>query len=141
MKRTALLTLMVTAVFLAVSCGSGEDPREYTAAVSDGDLPADASTGGLPALIDLGSTTCVPCRMMVDELATLDSLTEDELEIRLIDVNASPDEASEYGVRLILTQVFVSETCQELYWYEGFISCDDILARWAELGYSFPPGE
>lgn len=141
MKITASLILTVTAVLMTVSCGSGGSSREETEADSVSETLEDTSIGGMPALIDLGSTTCVPCRMMVDELAMLDSLTGEELEVKFIDVNASPDEASEYGVRLIPTQIFVSETGDELFRHEGFISCDDMMAKWAELGYSFLPGE
>ncbi len=141
MTKTALLIVTVAAVLLAVSCGSRENSRDETAALSGSDSFDAVPEGGTASLIDLGSTTCVPCRMMVDELAMLDSLTGEQLEVHFIDVNASPDEASEYGIRIIPTQIFLSETGDELYRHEGFISCDDMMARWTELGYSFVPVE
>ena len=106
------------------------------AAATD-DPPAE----GVPTLVDLGSNNCVPCRQMEDELEELDAVTGDALEVTVIDVNRNRSAASEYGIRLIPTQVFLSEDGEELYRHEGFMSCDDMLASWELLGYSFDGAE
>jgi len=141
MKDRFFLIIVAAVVLFAVSCGSGGSSADDASVLSENSSFDAVSETGTPELIDLGSTTCVPCRMMEDELAALDSLTGEDLVVRFIDVNASPDAASEYGIRLIPTQIFISENGSELLRHEGFISCDDMLARWAELGYSFAPGE
>ena len=139
MKKTAFLIFALAVV--TVSCGSRGNSEGEASVLPGGNSLDTVTSGGTPALIDLGSTTCVPCRMMTEELDLLDSLTGEELEVRFIDVNESPDEASEYGIRLIPTQIFVSETGSELFRHEGFISCDDMITRWGELGYSFVGGD
>ena len=39
--------------------------------------------------------------------------------------------------RSIPTQIFFNELGEELFRHVGFISEDDILAKWAEFGYVF----
>lgn len=141
MNRTGRLIAVLFAIVAGLSCGSRGEAAEGTSDNGSAPAASAASESGLPLLIDLGSTTCVPCRMMTDELAMLDSLTGDDLEIRIIDVNASPDEASDFGVRVIPTQIFLSESGEELFRHEGFISCEDMMALWMEMGYSFQTGD
>ncbi len=40
----------------------------------------------------------------------------------------------QYGIRVMPTQVFFDATGKERFRHEGFISKDDILAKWKELG-------
>lgn len=54
--------------------------------------------------------------------------------MEFINVREDPQRASEFGVRTIPTQVFIDASGQELYRHIGYISLEDILAKWAELG-------
>ena len=92
--------------------------------------------GGVPTLVDLGSNSCVPCQQMESELEELDAVTGEALDVIVIDVNQNRSAASEYAIRLIPTQVFLAEDGEELYRHEGFISCEDMLSRWEQLGYN-----
>jgi thioredoxin 1 len=97
----------------------------------------DSAALGVPSLVDLGSTSCTPCQMMAGELERLDTATGDELLVTIIDVNQDQGASEEYGIRLIPTQIFLSETGTELYRHEGYFSFDDMIAKWQELGYTF----
>ncbi len=126
------LPLLTSLILLTASCGSGEE----TSASTD-ESPVMGYLNGLPALIDLGSSSCVPCRMMEEELDRLDSETGDLLDVQVIDGNQNGQAARDFGVRVIPTQVFLSETGEELYRHEGYMSFDDMLAQWRTLGYTF----
>jgi len=70
-------------------------------------------------------------------MPVLDELTakyEGRLHVEFINVREDPERASEFGVRTIPTQVFIDASGEELYRHLGFISTEDILAKWAELG-------
>jgi thioredoxin 1 len=91
----------------------------------------------LPRLVDLGSTTCIPCKMMAPVLDELGKEYAGRMQVEFIDVNANPDAAKPFGIKLIPTQVFIGANGKELWRHEGFISKQDILAKWQELGVSF----
>ena len=90
---------------------------------------------GVPTLIDLGSLSCVPCQMMEGELVALDRLSGERLTVTFIDVYQNPDAASQHGIRIIPTQIFLAPDGTELYRHEGYMSADQMLARWIGLGY------
>ncbi|OPL19102.1 MAG: hypothetical protein AVO35_12575 [Candidatus Aegiribacteria sp. MLS_C] len=89
----------------------------------------------MPEVIDLGSLSCVPCVMMEEELASLDRLTGDRLTVTFIDVYQDTDAASRYGIRIVPTQVFLAPDGTELYRHEGYMSAEQMLAKWIGLGY------
>jgi len=88
----------------------------------------------LPRLVDLGAGQCIPCKMMAPILEELKKEYAGRLQVDFIDVWKNPDEAKRYGIKLIPTQIFFDETGKELYRHEGFMSKEDILAKWKELG-------
>lgn len=103
------------------------------------DAPAPASpverSTALPRLLDLGATKCVPCKMMAPILEDLRTSMVGRLQVEFIDVWEKPAAAEPYAINLIPTQIFFGPDGRELYRHEGFISKEDILAKWAELGF------
>lgn len=90
----------------------------------------------LPRLLDLGADKCVPCKMMAP---ILDQLREDyagRMRVDFVDVWKTPEAGKPYNLKLIPTQIFFAPDGAELYRHEGFISREDILAKWNELGYT-----
>lgn len=96
-----------------------------------------ASQAPLPRLLDLGADKCIPCRMMAPILDELKTSQAGKLQVEFIDVWKHQDQAGAYGVQMIPTQIFFSAEGKELFRHQGFISRDDILAKWRELGYTF----
>ncbi len=88
----------------------------------------------LPRLVDLGADKCIPCKMMAPILEELKSEYESTLKVEFIDVWKNPDEAPKYGIKLIPTQIFFDASSKERFRHEGFMSKEDILAKWNELG-------
>jgi thioredoxin 1 len=126
---------------------AGED-SSVAANRAAADVPATTETGAatdahaaeaavaLPRLLDLGADKCVPCKMMAP---MLDKLREDyagRMRVDFVDVWKTPDAGKPYNLKLIPTQIFFAPDGTELYRHEGFISREDILAKWNELGYA-----
>lgn len=127
---------------------AGEDRRDATepavaatpaateaAAPATGASMAEAAVA-LPRLLDLGADKCVPCKMMAPILAQLRDAYAGRMRVDFVDVWKMPDAGQQYGIKLIPTQIFFAPDGTELYRHEGFISREDILAKWNELGYA-----
>jgi thioredoxin 1 len=108
---------------------------------SDATPPADAAppAAGLPRLVDLGSTTCIPCKMMAPILEGIKQEFAGRLQVDFIDVNQNAEAARQYGIKLIPTQIFFDASGAERFRHEGFFSREDILAKWKELGVDLSP--
>ena len=105
------------------------------AANSEADAdPQAVADGALPRLVDLGADKCVPCKMMAPILEELKTEFAGKFTVDFIDVWKNPAASTEYGIKLIPTQVFFAADGTELFRHEGFYGRDDILAKWRELG-------
>lgn len=105
-------------------------------AASNGDqtiAPADQAVG-IPRLVDLGADKCIPCKQMAPILEELKTEYAGRFDVTFIDVWKNADAGAEYGIRVIPTQIWFAADGTELRRHEGFISKDDILATWHELG-------
>ncbi len=88
----------------------------------------------LPKLLDLGSVSCMACKMMEPVLAEMGREYRGRLDVEFIDVWKNPAAGKKYGIKLIPTQIFFASDGRELWRHTGFISKDDIVAKWKELG-------
>ena len=93
-------------------------------------------TQKLPRLVDLGAKTCIPCKMMAPILEELRNEYKGKLQVEFIDVWENQSAGGQYGIRVIPTQIFFDPSGKELFRHVGFISKEDILAKWKELGFS-----
>jgi thioredoxin 1 len=129
--KVAVVVALAVAVVAVMACKKGSGLASVP--------PSKVSTAaGLPRLVDLGSTTCIPCKMMAPILEDLRKECAGRMQVDFIDVNQNPDAAKPFGIKLIPTQVFFDASGKELWRHEGFISKDDILAKWKELGVDLP---
>lgn len=98
--------------------------------------PRKSATAGqaLPKLVDLGKGTCIPCKKMAPILEELAREYEGRAIVEVIDLRSSPQAATEYGIKLIPTQVFFDNRGVEVWRHEGFLAKDQIVAKFAELG-------
>jgi thioredoxin 1 len=89
---------------------------------------------GRPRLLDLGATTCIPCKKMVPVLEELKREYEGKLDVEFVDVWRMPGVADQYGVQSIPTQISFDASGKELYRHQGFFAKEEILKKWDELG-------
>ncbi len=94
----------------------------------------DVHSKPIPRLVDVGAKTCIPCKLMAPILEELKTEYAGRLQVDFLDVSINPGFAGQYKVRVIPTQIFYDATGKELFRHEGFMSKDDILTRWKELG-------
>lgn len=92
------------------------------------------SGAALPRLIDLGSTTCIPCKQMAPILEQLKSQYKGEVDVEFIDVNVDAAAADRYGINVIPTQIFLDKDGKEVFRHEGFFPEADILAQFEKMG-------
>lgn len=90
----------------------------------------------LPKLVDLGADKCIPCKMMKPILDDLSENYNSKFKVIFIDVWKNQNQAQNYGVKVIPTQIFFDTSGKELFRHEGFYSKEDILNKWKELGIS-----
>lgn len=97
---------------------------------------ASALTQKLPRLVDLGAKTCIPCKMMAPILEELRNEYKGKLQVEFIDVWEDRSAGDQYRIRVIPTQIFFDPSGKELFRHVGFMSKEDILAKWKELGFN-----
>jgi len=136
---------VLVALCLGVSgCGGESDERPRSG--KDGAVTADSVTviqpsvtdgTALPLLLDLGSTTCVPCKAMAPILEEMSETFAGQFDVRFEDVKKDAALARTHGIRIIPTQIFFDKHGDELFRHQGFFSREEMLAAWEDLGYAF----
>lgn len=138
MSRNLLIGLaVVSAVVLvlvfrpaATPSSSASGPAPAPVAVS----AAAVAPAARPKLLDLGATTCIPCKAMVPVLDGLRTDFAGKLDVEFIDITRDHEAGEAWRVEIMPTQVYLSADGHELARHQGFASRDDILAQWKALG-------
>jgi thioredoxin 1 len=147
--KIAIVVVLIAAVIIVIALKqnqAGKDSMPATDTISIGPVafgevpdeykPENLVGKGLPALIDIGAGTCIPCRLMAPILEELKKELQGRVIVQFIDLNKYPGAASEYRIRVMPTQIFYDASGKELFRHEGFYSKQDILAKWKEFGQS-----
>lgn len=95
---------------------------------------AAVARSGRPKLLDLGATSCIPCKAMVPVLDGLRTDYAGKLDVEFIDIWKNREAGEAWHVEVMPTQVFIAADGRELSRHEGFISREEILAHWKQLG-------
>jgi thioredoxin 1 len=93
-----------------------------------------ARSSGRPALVDFGSTGCVPCEMLAPILETLKEKYAGKLNVLFIHVGQEQVLAARYGVQSIPTQFFYDKNGKEVFRHTGFWPQAEIEKKLAEMG-------
>jgi thioredoxin 1 len=138
MVKTAIiggLALLTLGLAACDSASSRDLPARSAAATARpaADAPADAARP-VPRLVDLGAGKCIPCKAMAPILDQLRVDYAGRMDVVFIDVWQQPEEARNYRINMIPTQIFYAADGRELARHEGFIDREGILRAWAKLG-------
>lgn len=125
MKRIIIIALVLAAIAGMVVLKKSRQAEE---------LPLPAHTAGLPRLLDLGSKGCTACTMLEPILEELRTTYTGRLQVDFIDVWKHPQIATDYGVEIIPTQIFFNADGIEIHRHQGFISVEDVVKKFEELG-------
>jgi thioredoxin 1 len=120
--KGVVVAVLVAAVAVVFALKPGNESSEGSAVV------------GVPRLVELGSDSCIPCKMMMPVLDELRKEYTGRLSVEFYDVRRDPSIGTTYGIKLIPTQVFYDASGRELFRHEGFFAKEDILAKWKEFG-------
>ena len=126
MSKKILLVLTGLVVLFAVLVAVNGPISEAEA----GEVPAK----GMVTMVDLGATTCIPCKMMAPIMKKLERTYEGKAAISSIDVRKHPREARKFGIRVIPTQIFFNKEGKEVYRHEGFMSEAAIIRQFKKMG-------
>ena len=88
--------------------------------------------------VELGSIRCIPCKQMQPVMASIEKKYGSQIEVIFYDVWTDEDRkyATEYGIRLIPTQVFLDQNGKEIFRHEGFFPESEIDAFLQKQGLS-----
>jgi len=127
MVRSALASALVVTAVVATVMSTG---CQATANRSNVTYPAT----GLPRLVDIGATACIPCVLMAPSLEELKKEYAGRLQVEFIDTMWNPGAKTQYDAPFCATQIFIDASGKELFRHVGYYSKKDILAKWKELG-------
>ena len=129
----AAIAIMALATVSGCERASVEESPSADAVTAIG----DTTSAALPLLLDLGSDSCTACKTMAPILDEMRETFEGQFYVRFLDARKDRSVVSKYGIKVIPTQIFFNEDGGELFRHQGFYGREDILAKWAELGYTF----
>lgn len=117
---------------LLVSIGALLQMKQRTVRPPRGASPPQAvqrvAAPRLPRLVDLGSTTCVPCKLMAPVLDDLRKAYAGKLQVEFIDVRTDTDAATRYAIDAIPTQIAYDASGKEVFRHTGFFAREDLVA-------------
>jgi thioredoxin 1 len=118
-------------IFLIVICSAFFGSQVIVALASGFE---DVPVKGMVTMIDLGATSCIPCKMMAPIMEKVEKDYRGKAAIVFIDVWKNKEQASRFGIRAIPTQVFYDEGGKEVYRHVGFMAEKDIVAQLKKMG-------
>jgi len=80
-------------------------------------------------MVDLGSTSCVPCKLMEPILERLREEYKGRAAILFIDVTKDRELARKFNIRAIPTQVFFDAAGKEVWRHAGFLEKKVIIQK------------
>ncbi len=91
-------------------------------------------TPGMVTMVDLGATSCIPCKMMAPIIEELQKEYAGRASIVFIDVWEHRDQVQRFGIRGIPTQIFYDRQGKEIARHVGFMDRKRIVAMFEKLG-------
>jgi thioredoxin 1 len=70
--------------------------------------------------LEIGSTSCVPCKKMQPIMKSIEQKYGGQIKVIFHDVRKEKDKAEQYKVELIPTQVFLDEKGKEIHRHVGY---------------------
>ncbi len=128
--KQLLITALIVLTFLATSGCSKADGTTKTSEIVPGIPVKDTVT-----LVDLGATTCIPCRLMAPILEELKEEYRGRAEVIFIDVwdKSNEGKAQAFKIMAIPTQIFFDKQGREVMRHSGFFDKQAIAAKLEEL--------
>lgn len=88
----------------------------------------------LPVIIDFASETCVPCQMQKPILEGISREYQGKLIVKILNIHEHSNEAEEYSIRVVPTQIFIDSSGKQVLRHEGLLYKKDIILILKEMG-------
>jgi len=95
---------------------------------------ADVPAKGMVTMVDLGAGACIPCKLMEPILEKLEKQYAGRAAVVFLDVWKDRAPVKRFGIRAIPTQIFFDKDGKETYRHEGFLSEEEIVRRFKNMG-------
>ncbi|MCX5822120.1 MAG: thioredoxin domain-containing protein [Deltaproteobacteria bacterium] len=96
--------------------------------------PPEVPVKGMVTMVDLGAGACIPCKLMAPILEKLEKQYAGRAAVVFLDVWKDQAPARRFGIRTIPTQIFFDKDGKEVYRHEGFLSEEEIVRRFNDMG-------
>jgi thioredoxin 1 len=93
----------------------------------------EAPVKGMVTMVDIGSTTCIPCKMMEPVLKNLRNIYKGRAAIIFVDIDKKTSAGRHYGLMAIPTQIFYDQNGVEKRRHVGFLNQKKCADRLNEL--------
>ena len=80
-------------------------------------------------MVDLGSTSCVPCKLMEPILKEMQEKYKGRAAILFVDVVKDRESARRFNIRAIPTQIFFDASGKEVWRHAGFLEKKVIIEK------------
>ena len=116
MKYISIIGLLVVAVLYFSFTSIGNNKTS-----SDENIVNQAGSAKV-TFVELGSVNCIPCKQMQPIMKSIEEKYGDQVKVVFYDVWKEDQKkyATQYGIKLIPTQVFLDANGKEFYRHEGF---------------------
>jgi thioredoxin 1 len=111
-----------------------EDTSEFALDATEDFNLEEILSHGLPVLIDFGADYCAPCREMAPILDELNKEYRGRAVIKFVDIQKNPRASEGFGITVIPTQFFFDKEGTPYSYHEGFLSRENIIRAFEELG-------
>jgi thioredoxin 1 len=91
------------------------------------DKKANPKKKPLVTFLEIGSETCIPCKMMKPVMKDIQEEYKDKIEVIFHDVSKDQEVAKKYNIRVIPTQVFLDKDGKEFHRHEGFYPKEEVM--------------
>lgn len=81
---------------------------------------ASVPAKGTVTMVDLGAKSCIPCKMMIPVLESVEKDYAGRAAVVFIDIREDPEAGKKFGLRVIPTQIFFDRQGNEAFRHEGF---------------------
>lgn len=135
-NRVVVLTAVVLAIGAILISKARNRAHHADSTPTASAVAVSTEVQSLPKILCLGAGKCIPCKAMEPVREALRAEYADRLDVAFCDVWQNRECGEKYGIRLIPTTIFYDASGQEVGRGEGFMSKDDILKRFAQLGIS-----
>ena len=140
---SAIAAVVIVAAVIAIPLYLKSRRAQGTQVAPSPEAAAASAKAGqpLPRFLDIGTTTCKPCKIMLGVMDELKQQYPGAMVVDFINVKEKPDELERFGITVIPAQIFYAPDGKELYRHTGVFKTEAIIAKWAELGYPMKQSE